>query len=82
MTHHARAIFGFALLGIWAALIAVIALGKVEAATSYGLLPCITALAGLSGAYAQSTFSNPAVSKTSKKKSKGGGDNGTNAGGS
>lgn len=63
MTPNSRAYFGFALLGVWAALIGVIALGNVRPDNSYGLLPCITALAGLSGAYAQSTFGNHAGDK-------------------
>ena len=48
--------FGLVLITIWAILIIVIALGKVEEATSFGLRDCITGLAFLSGSWAQATF--------------------------
>ena len=56
MTHKQRAIFGFMLLGIWALLIGIIAIGHVEEQTSFGLRDCITGLAFLSGSWAQATF--------------------------
>ena len=52
-----RMIFGFLLLIILATLTARVALGRVEEATSYGLMPLITCLATLSGAFAQWAFS-------------------------
>jgi hypothetical protein len=48
--------FGFSLLGILGYLAREIAIGHVEATTSYGLLPLITALATLSGAFANWAF--------------------------
>ncbi len=51
-----RMIFGFLLLLILAVLTARVALGKVEEATSYGLMPLITCLATLSGAFANWAF--------------------------
>jgi len=48
--------FGFCLLFILGWLSFHVALGKVEATTSYGLLPLITALATLSGAFANWAF--------------------------
>ena len=52
-----RMIFGFILLGIMAALAAAIALGHVEEKTSYGLMPLLTTLSTLAGAFAQWAFS-------------------------
>ena len=46
-----KMIFGYTLLLILAALVAVIALGHVEQQTSYGLMPLITASATLSGGF-------------------------------
>lgn len=60
MTAGQRALFGFILLGVWAALIAVIAIGHVEEATSFGLHECIAGLAFLSGSWAQATFGHVA----------------------
>lgn len=51
-----RMIFGFLLLLILAGLALAFALGKVEEATSYGLMPLIVGLATLSGAFAQWAF--------------------------
>lgn len=51
-----KLIFGFSMLVILASLAVIIALGKVEQTTSYGLLPIITALATLSGNFAQWAF--------------------------
>jgi hypothetical protein len=50
-----KAIFGFALLMVIASLAAIIALGKVEAGTSFGLdiiLGCLTTLSGGFAAWA------------------------------
>ena len=55
-TDHLKILYGFMLLVMLASLAVVIALGKVEQSTSYGLLPIITALATLSGAFAQWAF--------------------------
>lgn len=52
-----RMVFGFSLLVILAALATAIALGKVEEKTSYGLIPLLTTLSILSGAFAQWAFS-------------------------
>lgn len=51
-------IFGFSLLVILAALAAIIALGKVEEHTSYGLQIVLGSLATLAGGFAQWAFSN------------------------
>ncbi len=53
-----RMVFGFILLGIMAALAAAIALGHVEEKTSYGLMPLLTTLSTLAGAFAQWAFSH------------------------
>lgn len=53
-----RMIFGFLILAILAGLALAIALGRVEEATSYGLMPLLTALATLSGGFAQWAFSS------------------------
>lgn len=58
-----RMIFGFMLLIILATLTARVALGHVEEATSYGLMPLITCLATLAGAFAQWAFSAKPVDK-------------------
>lgn len=60
-----KMLYGFVLLILLAVLAAVIALGKVEQSTSYGLLPIITALATLSGSFANWAFGE---SRTEKKK--------------
>lgn len=51
-----KMLYGFLLLLLLAILAVVIALGKVEQQTSYGLLPIITALATLSGAFGNWAF--------------------------
>ncbi len=51
-----RMIFGFSLLLILAGLALAIAVGKVEEKTSYGLMPLLVAIAGLSGQFAQWAF--------------------------
>jgi Flp pilus assembly protein protease CpaA len=53
-----RMIFGFCLLFVLAALIAVIALGKVEDATSAGLKELIGGLLVLAGGFANYAFGN------------------------
>ncbi len=52
-----RMVFGFCLLTILASLAAAIALGHVEEKTSYGLMPLLTTLSTLAGAFAQWAFS-------------------------
>ncbi len=54
-----RMVFGFILLMILAGLAAVIALGKIEEKTSYGLMPLLTTLSTLAGGFAQWAFSHP-----------------------
>lgn len=49
-------LFGVALLLTLAILAALIALGKVEEESSYGLMPVLTALATLSGAFSNWAF--------------------------
>lgn len=51
-----KMLYGFLLLLLLAVLAVVIALGRVEQQTSYGLLPIITALATLSGAFGNWAF--------------------------
>lgn len=51
-----RVLFGYCLLLVFACLIAMIAVGKVEEKTSYGLMPLIVALAGMGGAWTQAIF--------------------------
>ena len=53
-----RMIFGFVLLTIMAALAAAIALGHVEEKTSYGLMPLLTTLSTLAGAFANWAFNS------------------------
>ncbi len=53
-----RMIFGFCLLTILAGLATAIALGKVEEITSYGLMPLLTTLSTLAGAFAQWAFNH------------------------
>jgi hypothetical protein len=48
--------FGYCLLFVFAGLIAMIALGRVEETTSHGLMPLIVALAGMGGAWTQAIF--------------------------
>lgn len=50
-------IFGYSILGIWAALALTIGLGHVEERTSFGLSQVLIGLAGLSGGFAQWAFS-------------------------
>jgi hypothetical protein len=54
-----KMVFGFALLAILAWLAAEIALGKVEEATSHGLMPIVTTLATLGGGFSQWAFGTP-----------------------
>lgn len=63
-----RMIFGFLLLIILASLTARVALGRVEEATSYGLMPLITTLSTLSGAFAQWAFSGKKDDDTTVQK--------------
>lgn len=51
-----KAIFGFALLVVLAALAGIIAIGHVQQATSYGLEFLLGSLSTLSGAFAQWAF--------------------------
>ena len=51
-----RIIFGFLLLVVIAVLAAIIALGKVEMQTSYGLNIVLGSLATLAGAFSQWAF--------------------------
>jgi hypothetical protein len=51
-----KMLYGFVLLTMLSILGGIIAMGKVEQATSYGLLPIITALATLSGSFANWAF--------------------------
>ena len=51
-----RMIFGFCLLGIYAALAIGIAFGRIEEATSFGLQPILSGLTGLGGAWAVWAF--------------------------
>ena len=53
-----RMIFGFLLLLLLAVLAAIIALGKVEQNTSYGLQYILGALSTLAGGFAQWAFSS------------------------
>lgn len=50
-------IFGFLLLMIIAGITVAVAMGEVKEATSYGLMPLLTMLATLAGAFAQWAFS-------------------------
>ncbi len=51
-----RMIFGFCLLAILSVLAGVVALGKVEESTSHGLMPLVTALSTLAGAFSNYAF--------------------------
>lgn len=51
-----RMIFGLLLLAILAGLAAVIAMGKIEEKTSYGLIPLLTTLSTVAGAFANWAF--------------------------
>lgn len=51
-----RMVFGFSLLVILAGLALAIAVGHVEEKTSYGLMPLLTTLSTLAGAFAQYAF--------------------------
>lgn len=57
-TFDPRMLFGFALLLLLTILAAVIALGKVEQQTSFGLQYILGALATLAGGFAQWAFAN------------------------
>jgi hypothetical protein len=54
-----RMIYGILLLAVLATLASRIAFGQVEEKTSYGLMPIITSLATLAGAFAQWAFGTP-----------------------
>lgn len=54
-----RMLYGLFLLLVLAELASRIAFGKVEQQTSYGLMPIITSLATLAGAFAQWAFGPP-----------------------
>ena len=56
MNDRLKIFFGFGLLVILSALAFVVALGKVEQSTSYGLAPILTALATLAGAFSNWAF--------------------------
>lgn len=51
-------LFGLILLLILSSLSVIIALGKIEEATSHGLMPLVTSLSTLAGGFAQWAFSN------------------------
>lgn len=61
-------VFGFSLLVILAGITLAIAMGKVEEATSYGLMPLLTSLSTLAGGFAQWAFSSRNDSGSSKDK--------------
>lgn len=52
-----RMIFGYSLLIIVACVTVCVALGRVEEKTSYGLMPLLTMLSALAGAFANYAFS-------------------------
>lgn len=52
-----RMIFGFLMLAIIAGITVAVAVGHVEEATSYGLMPLLTMLSTLAGGFAQWAFS-------------------------
>jgi hypothetical protein len=54
-----KMLFGFGLLAILAWLAEEIAIGKVEEATSHGLMPIVTTLATLGGGFSQWAFGAP-----------------------
>lgn len=58
MTVKLKLIFGFVLLGMLFLLACFIALGKVHAESSYGLLPVIATLSTLAGGFSQWAFGN------------------------
>lgn len=60
-------IFGFALLVLLAALASIIALGKVEQQTSFGLQTILGALMTLAGGFAQWAFSSKENPESEKK---------------
>jgi len=51
-----KVLFGYCLLFVLASLVALIALGKVEEKTSYGLMPLVVSLSTLGGVWANGTF--------------------------
>lgn len=61
-----KMVFGFLLLVILATLIIVIAVGKVEQQTSYGLEGVIGALATLAGAFGNWAFGHHVEEKADK----------------
>ena len=61
-----KLIFGFSMLVMLAAIATVIALGRVEQETSYGLDQIIIALATLSGGFAQWAFRTEGQKKDDK----------------
>ena len=65
-----KMVWGFLLLFIVGGLISRIALGKVEEATSYGLLPMIAMLAVLVGQWAQWAFGTKSPAKQDEEEKK------------
>ena len=62
-----RMIYGYCLLTILGFLAARIALGHVEEATSFGLVPVLTTLGVLAGGFTQWAFGSPRVKDDSNK---------------
>lgn len=60
-----KIIMGYILIGVWASLIALISLGKVEQHTSYGLDMCIVGLTAISTQWAQYMFGRRHPDETS-----------------
>jgi hypothetical protein len=54
-----KMVFGFSLLLVLAALALAVALGDVKEADSHGLMPVITTLSTLGGAFASWAFKTP-----------------------
>lgn len=61
-----KLIFGFSILVLLACIAIVVALGRVEEQTSHGLMPLITALATLSGSFANWAFRSDGENKSNK----------------
>ncbi len=58
-----RMIYGLVLILILAGLALAIAIGHVEERTSYGLMPILMAIAGLSGQFAQWAFGTREINR-------------------
>jgi hypothetical protein len=67
MSDKAKAIFGFALLGVIAGLAVTIALGKVEQQTSHGLDIVLGCLTTLSGGFATWAFGTSLAARDKKE---------------